>query len=223
MKALSLTILIATQVHGQGAKHDVWQPAKPFTLTQVWALGATYTDPVRGVAFRHPSVWKAETEFGYHPGALALSTPIAGFGYEEGGFPRDSVVGPYTKTNLEGFGIVYSAVPVKDSAACDAWASSAANGDDSPSANAGKHRRAVFGGRSFSTYEYVQAGMSQETSGELYATYARGICYLFETDVATASPGSLDDIDALTPAQNRGIDRHLLEIMKSVRIVPTRR
>jgi len=45
-------------------------------------------------------------------------------------------------------------------------------------------------------------------------------CYLFETDVATASPRVLDGIQALTPAQERFINAHLLDIMKSVRIAP---
>ena len=71
----------------------------------------------------------------------------------------------------------------------------------------------MFGGRSFSEHETG----SQSTSGKLYATYVRSICYLFETNVAVASP---DDIPALTPVQLRFIDTHLLNIMKSVRIVP---
>ncbi len=91
------------------------RPAKPFTLTQVWTFDATYTDQQHGVTFRYPSVWQAGTGFGYHPPALTARSdekPIAGFGYGEGGFPRDRVIGPYSATNLEGFGIVYSAIPV---------------------------------------------------------------------------------------------------------------
>jgi hypothetical protein len=44
---------------------------------------------------------------GYIPPALTQSQdePIAGFGYEEGGFPRERVIGPYSATNLEGFGV----------------------------------------------------------------------------------------------------------------------
>jgi len=62
--------------------------------------------------------------------------------------------------------------------------------------------------------------MSQSIAGRLYATYVGQTCYLFETDTAVASPGALDDIQALTPAQLRSIDMHLLGIMKSVRIEP---
>lgn len=49
---------------------------------------------------------------GYHPPALTQyePKPIAGFGYDEGGLPREDKRGPYARTTLEGFGIVYSAV-----------------------------------------------------------------------------------------------------------------
>jgi hypothetical protein len=40
--------------------------------------------------------------------------------------------------------------------------------------------------------------------------------------VALASVGALEDISALTTAQSRFIDAHLLNIMKSVQIVPNR-
>jgi hypothetical protein len=188
------------------------RPAKPFTLTQVWTFDATYTDQQHGVTFRYPSVWQAGTGFGYHPPALTARSdekPIAGFGYGEGGFPRDRVIGPYSATNLEGFGIVYSAIPVANATECETRASSLSETT--------KHRIVMFGGRSFSEHETGEGGMSQSTSGKLYATYVRPICYLFETNVALASP---DDIRALTPVQLRFIDTHLLNIMKSVRIVP---
>jgi hypothetical protein len=188
--------------------------AEPLTIAQVWKLDATYTDQQHGVTFRYPSIWKAETQFGYHPPALTMSEeePITGFGYEEGGFPRQRVVGPYSATNLEGFGIVYSAAVAVNANECEARVAAAA---ETP-----KHGTVAFGGRSFSKYETGEAGMSQTVSGSLYATYVRPVCYLFETDIATASPDVLDDIRALTPAQERSINTHLLDIMKSVRIVP---
>ena len=187
-------------------------PGKPFTLTQVWTLDGTYSDEQHGVTFRYPRIWKPMAQFGYHPPALTEETrkPIAGFGYEEGGFPRDRVVGPYSTTNLEGFGIVYSAAPAANTAECDARANSISEMPE--------RRTAVFGGRAFSERETGEAGMSQSNSGKLYATYVRPNCYLFETDVATAS---VDDISGLTPAQLRVIETHLSNIMKSVRIVPS--
>ena len=213
----SLTLLLVVQTSGQDLAQTPAQPAKPLALTQVWTLDATYTDHQHGVTFRYPSAWKATTQFGYHPPALTVSeaTPIAGFGYSAGGFPRDHIVGPYARTNLEGVGIVYSAVPAASTTECEAKAASLS---DSP-----KHWHAVFGHRPFSVYETREAGMSQSNAGELHATYVGSTCYLFETDVAVASPGALDDIQALTPAQLRYIDIHLLDIMKSVRIVPNGR
>jgi hypothetical protein len=54
----------------------------------------------------------------------------------------------------------------------------------------------------------------------LYATYAKDTCYLFETGVAATSEKALDNVPPLPPAQHRSIDQHMLNIMKSVRIVP---
>jgi hypothetical protein len=210
----SLTFLFMVQISGRGLSQTSAQPAKPLTLTQVWTLDATYTDQPHGVTFRYPSAWKSSTQFGYHPPRLTDSgaAPITGFGYSEGGFPRDRIVGPYSGTNLEGVGIVYSAVPAASTAECEARAASLSN---SP-----KHSQIVFGHRSFSVYETEGIGMSQSIAGRLYATYVGQTCYLFETDTAVASPGALDHIQALTPAQLRSIDMHLLGIMKSVRIEP---
>jgi hypothetical protein len=190
------------------------QSAKPFTLTQVWTLDATYTDPRHGVTFRYPSVWKPENQFGYIPPALtqSLNEPIAGFGYAEDGFPREGVIGPYSATNLEGFGIVYSAVATANTGECESKASSLASTPE--------HRVVRLHGRTFTVRETGGAGMSQSNSGKLYATYVRPTCYLFETDVAAASMAALEDISALTPAQEHFIDTHLFNIMKSVIIVP---
>jgi hypothetical protein len=143
------------------------------------------------------------------------ATPIAGFGYSEGGFPRERIVGPYTQTNLEGVGIVYSAVPVASAAECEAKAASLSY---SP-----KRAQVVFGRRSFSGYKTAGAGMSQSIAGMLYVTYAGSNCYLFETDVAVSSPGVLENIKTLTPAQLHFIDIHLQDIMNSVGIVGPRR
>jgi hypothetical protein len=189
-------------------------PGKPFTLMQVWTLDATYSDELHGVTFRYPSIWKSTASFGYIPPALTSETPkpITGFGYEEGGFPRERIVGPYSTTNLEGFGIVYSAAHASNTAECDARANSISDTSD--------HRTVVFGGRAFSERETGESAMSQSNSGKLYATYVHPNCYLFETDVATASA---DNVQILTPAQLRVIEAHLLDIMKSVRIVPSER
>jgi hypothetical protein len=188
--------------------------ARPFTLKQVWALDATYVDRTHGVTFRYPSIWKAETQFGYHPPALTEREgrkPTAGFGYGEGGFPRGHIVGPYSSTNLEGFGIVYSAFSSANASACETEASSLSE--------ANEHRAVTFGRRSFSEYDTGEGGMSQSNSGRLYATYARYTCYLFETDMATSS-GALDQFRSLSPEESDFINEHLLAIIKSVRIAP---
>jgi hypothetical protein len=187
---------------------------KPLSQAQVWKTDAAYTDPQHGVTFRYPSTWKAETQFGFHAPALTDSDqqPIAGFGYEE---PDNSqhpdATGPYSGTNLEGFGIVYSAASAVNANECDARA---AKVGDAP-----KHRTVMFYGRSFAEYETGEAGMSQSNDGNLYATYVQPFCYLFETDEATVSPSAMDVPKALSSAQEHFIHAHLLDIMKSVRIL----
>ena len=186
--------------------------SKPLTLQQVWLFNSTYTDQQHGVTVRYPSVWKTATQFGYHPPALSrsdLSQPIAGFAYEEGGFPRGQIVGPYASTNLEGVGFVYSVLPVTSSAECETKAASLADKFG--------HSSVTIADRSYSVYETGSAGMSQSISGQLYATYSVGACYLFETGVAVASSVT-DDMKALTPAQVHDIEMHLWNMMKTVRI-----
>lgn len=168
------------------------------------------------MTFRYPSAWKAATQFGYHPPALTesdVAKPIAGFGYEEGSFPRDHIVGPYSANNLEGFGIVYSAIPAANASACETTASSLAE------TKTPEHRPVIFNGRSFSEHHTGQAGMSQSNSGRLYAIYVRPTCYLFETDVAVSSGAlTIDSVQTLSPDQLRVIEDGLLKIMKSVHI-----
>ena len=211
--AASMALLPAAQPPAQGHGQTPPEPAKPLTLAQVWTMNGTYNDPQHGVSFRYPAVWQATTQFANHPPALTQSDaakPIAGFGYSEGGFPRKQLIGPYARTNLEGVGIVYAAVPAASAAGCKATAASVSGSPEGPPV--------TFGERSYTVYKTESAGMSQSISGNLYATYAGPNCYLFETDVAVVSPGVVDNIQALTPAQLSFIDSHLVDIIKSVQI-----
>jgi hypothetical protein len=213
--AASLALPLVVQGPGQQPARTTGQSSKPLTLAQVWMLNATYTDPQHGVTFRHPGVWQATAQSGYHASALSQSEearPIAGFAYSEGGFPRSAAVGPYTATNLESVGIVYSAVPAATVDACQTLAASVA---ETP-----QHTQVLFGSRSFAAYPTGSAGMSHSISGTLYAAHAGPTCYLFETDMAVVAPGVVDGIQALTSAQLDSIHNHLLEVMKTVQIVP---
>lgn len=188
-----------------GARDD---SHKPPTLKQLWTLDATYSDPLHGVSFHYPSAWVRDDSFGYV--SPVLQNPIAGFGYETGGFPRGDVPAPYSETNLEGFGIVYAAVPASSAVSCRKSAGSIAHSRAKP---------ILLGGRRFLVYETDDGQfMSQSTSGTLYATYANATCYLFETTVSAASLAVLDDITELTDAQSRFIDAHLLTVVKTIRI-----
>jgi hypothetical protein len=186
--------------------------AQPLTLSQVWTLDGAYNDPQNGVSFHYPRTWQPETGFAQQQPLLNQSEakPVAGFGYSEGGFPRSRVVGPYSATNLEGVGVVYSVVPAAGAAACEKKAAAVSGSSKGP--------RVDFGGRLFSVYATAEAGMSQSLTGKLYATYSGAHCYLFETDVAVVSPGVVDGVTVLTPSQQQAIDAGLAAIMQSVRI-----
>jgi hypothetical protein len=212
----SAILLLVVQSPVYSGQTESSSRRKPPTLTQIWALDATYTDPNHGVTFRYPSVWRAATQFGYHPPALkdSFAPPIAGFAYDLDGFPHDPQIGPYASTNLEGVGVLYSAIDSASAAECKKKAASLSD-------VSGQHR-VVIDGRPFSVYETGEEGMSQSISGSLYSTYANHSCYLFETDVTLASEGSLDDVQGLTTPQLSFIFAHLQNIMKSVRIVPSK-
>ncbi len=204
-----LVLLVAS-----GGQQTPGRFANPLTLARVWSLDATYTDAEHGVTFRYPSVWEADTHLAYVPPALSMPSsekPIAGFGYELDSSLREGNVAPYSRTNLEGFGIVYSVIAKGSSAECKAFAASLSETPQS--------HTAVLAGRSFWVYKTFNFGMMQSTSGKLYATYTNQMCYLFETDVAAVSVGGLENVRELTSAQSYSIDLHLLNIMKSVRIV----
>src|SRR5581483_4602615 len=148
--------------------------SKPLTLEQVWSLDSTYTDQQHGTTFRYPSVWKPAMQFGYVPPALMkLADPyenqvpqkLIGFAYMEGGFPRDRVVGPYAATNLEGFGIVYSSLPLASAAECEKKAALLASNSriDNPG-----HSSVKIAGRTFSVYQTGGEAMNQTYTGKLY-------------------------------------------------------
>ena len=212
--ALALLFLVvrAPAFSGQARSSST---SKPVTQAELWKLDATYRDPTLGVTFQYPSAWKAMTEWAYHPPALkdSFAPPIAEFAYD-GGFSNDRIIGPYSSTNLEGFGIEYSAIKSESAAKCQEMAASLA---ERPG-----HQSVVFGGRSYSVYETGEAGMNQWIYGSLYTTFAKHTCFLFETDVAEASESILDNVHGLTAAQLRFIEAHLREVMKSVRIMPSR-
>ena len=189
---------------------------KPLTLAQVWTLDATYSDPIHGVTFRYPSAWRPIREFAYHPPVLehSLAPPIAEFAHDEGGFPRDEIVGPYSSTNLEAVGILYSTIDAASASKCSKMATSLSGSLKHPST-------VSLGGRSFLVFETGKVGMSQSTFINLYATYSNHTCYLFETDVALADEDAVD-LPGLTTSQLRYIFAHLESIMKSVKIASRR-
>ena len=227
--AVSLTWVIAlASAPAQKAPSSSIRQTSPLTVKQLWTLDGKYTDPQHGVTFRYPSTWNAAVEFGYWAPSLTTYNnpePIAGFGYHTGGFPRMDNSGPYARTTLEGFGIVYTAFTVADATACESRAAIVAG------SHVLLHTR--FGGRLFSARETGTGGMSQSSSGTLYATYAHAICYLFEINETAIAEQIADDIVAeqqagdnahsiflkgVSKGQAKEITSGFQKIMESVRI-----
>ena len=225
---LFLVAFWAKSITGQAAVSTPAASPHPSFMKRLWTLNGRYVDAKHGVSFRYPSAWSAGVQFGYWPPSLTTSEngkPIAGFGYETGGFPRSDTAGPYAQTTLEGFGIVYTALPASSAATCEAHASAIATSALATPAH--------FGGRRFSARETGAGGMSQSSSGTLYSTYTNATCYLFEINETAVGEQVADDVDAeeqagenapaifltgISNAQSRTIDDGLLNIMRSVRI-----
>ncbi|AFL89408.1 hypothetical protein Terro_3186 [Terriglobus roseus DSM 18391] len=182
----------------------------PRARKEVQSGVTTYTDSRNGVSFRYPSAWKAQTQFGYVPAALAQSEQvklIAGFGYEVGGFPREQVGRPYAETNLEGFGVVYAAVRSPNRMACESISTSISG--------TSKFRTVLMGSHALTVRKTASSGMMQSNSGTLYVLYLRPNCFFFETAIAkaTASSETGRDPDA---KQTHTIEALLLKVVKSV-------
>lgn len=221
--AVVLIVPFAMQLEGQAVAKATARPKTTDMLRQFWTVHATYKDARHGVSFQYPAAWHAGTIFSYCPPILSEPTfaepnlkPVAGFGYSPPRPLRPDEAGPYSHTNLESVDIIYAAIPAKGKQDCDAKATSIVKA--SPDSDPHPLRSVVFGGRSFTVYNVGGQVMGKWISGKFYATYAGHTCYLFETDTAAVQDGLMEGVTSLTQAQYKAIDKHLLEIMKTVRI-----
>jgi hypothetical protein len=216
--AIFLAFAFARPSWGQSGQATPSAPSKRLSAAQVWTLDSIYTDHEHGVTFRYPSAWARGTDFAYHQPLLTVSNDahiVASFGYHAGNFPPDDPSRPYAGTNLEGFGMVYATAAASNEAQCQAMAAAISI---SP-----KHTSVLIGKRRFSEYETSDAGMSQSIGGNLYVTFTGSTCYFFETDSGAVAAGVVDGIKDLTDRESRSIDSHLLAIMQTVRISPSKR
>lgn len=205
-------------VLAQNAPTPPNRTAKPLTQAQLWALDKVFTDSEHGVTFRYPSVWKAGTDFAYHPPVLTNSDDakiVAAFGYDTMDPPPGGPSNPYAGTDLEGFGFTYATADASNRTQCEEMAATLADKKN--------HKTILIGRRPFSNYEVAQAGMSQSTGGDLYVTFAGATCYFFETDTGWIAPGVADDAKTLPERQSGYIQDQLFKIMNSVKISPVTR
>ena len=179
-------------------------PAKPVPMK-------AYTDRGNGVSFQYPAAWTFSTKGTFYDSPAAIvpadSDPQAVVTFNSAG-------NVYAKTNLAGLDFTYVALPKPSREACLQQAAAATQDDGTTpkpiSLNGIVFVHAVRG----------DAGMCHQVSGDVYATYRAGRCFLFEADTHTICPGVVDGTHALTPAESKALARHLDAIIRTVTINP---
>jgi hypothetical protein len=176
----------------------------------VWGAGAVpmkrYIDVANGVSFLYPAVWKSVKPDEY------LQSFIQG----TSGQPMVEVVfspqgNLYEKTVLSGLAFLYFVVPETSEAAC-------LKRGDLDGAATGAAQKVVIGGVAYTHVSVGDAATSHRLSSDVYATWRRGTCYLFEEDMRTMAPGVEEGKRDLTATEVRALQRHLDAVMQSVRL-----
>ena len=169
----------------------------------------TFSDPVNGVSFRYPSVWARETRMPSYIGPAIMQQG------ENPRLPKAIVVFRpagtyYASTNLAELNFVYDSFPASAPAACEG----AFNGNLE---EAFRRDGVRINGVPFTSVEGGGAGTCNRAEQKIYWTYRVGTCYLFEADLNQfcASP---PDRRELTKMEIQALNRHLNDIMQSIRI-----
>lgn len=172
---------------------------KPVPLTK-------YMDRGHGVGFQYPSAWKPTTDPSYFGAAFGREQmrPIASFAFS----PKGNL---YEKTVLLGLTFNYFVVPSPNLNACVEEAKAGANADAAP-------KKVRINGVSFVEVSGTDAGMCHQRSSEVDVTWRSGQCLIFERDFDTQCDGVGDGKRALTLQEGKALQRHLDQVMQSVRL-----
>ena len=198
-----------TPAMGQAAEHAGAElPASTAPETPGGAADplATYTDAKAGVRFQYPLAWKAASpDSSYFGGEVPQSffgNPRASFGF----LPTGPV---YEKTVLNSLVFSYYAMPAESRQACveqikiSGFATSTTN--------------TTVNGVPFTEISGSDAGMCHEQAAQVDVTYTGGRCLVFERDFNTECAGAGDGKRKLTDTEQKALQRHLDEVMASVR------
>jgi hypothetical protein len=177
----------------------------------MWTPTKTYVDTVHGVSFAYPSAWKrgASRRNDSMDGPSLFNSRIT----VEASFDSQST-GHYAADTLEAVYFTYAHEPEASDAACDALAATLVDTDT-------VKQSITMNGTIYARRQSGDASAGHSSDGYLYSTFARGTCFLFETDFATVAAGILpDNARDLSRHDMEDIESHLLAIMKSVQIKP---
>ena len=168
----------------------------------------TYRDPVSGVSFRYPTIWRPATGQGLAPDFVSQAGPprITQQFTSAGNF--------YAATTLEALTFSYTVKPHSTAASCAALPAKAL-GD-----SAVRTVPATYGGVSFAEATGGDSGACQHVATQLDTTLRGSQCMVFERDFNTSCPfvKSSSSPRPLTGEETGALQRHLDDVMKSVQI-----
>ena len=189
---LSLSLSLVTSAHAQSTPQTA--PSK------------TWTDPGSPVSFEYPSVWihSRQNTMPFPPAIAAAGEPLEAVVAFS---PRGNY---YAATNLTGLQFAFRKVARPAAADCPPLVSGADR----------QSRPEIIHGLQFTHIVAGDAAMSKSVDQQVYVTFLKGTCYLFEEDLGEIGVGVVDGQRALTAKEQAALHRHLAAIMDSVRIRP---
>ncbi len=167
-----------------------------------------YADGASGVSFSYPAGWLLNADDDAATAKLLITTgaqPLAVVQLE-GNFAD---AGPYKGTDFEAGAFAYTVVPLKTQPRCFELLDGMAVDEQKPIST-------VWNGLPARKLEAKYGIVGTEDSHQVFATFGRGRCYLFETAIVSKSVGG--PIRALALSRWGLIRTRFRGVMQSVRI-----
>jgi hypothetical protein len=176
-----------------------------------------YVDSANGVTFHFPANWLVNR------GGVSYLQPLILINDREPDQPfsptvkvglegRDNQNGSFSYSNFVNAMFFYRVAPELSEAQCSARANPSSN---YPAEEGWTTTSQIIGGVRFEHLSGGQAGLCNRNTEDLYATFHRGKCFLFEKNiVTTCRPATPHDIG---PAEVMQIDRTMDGVLQSVR------
>jgi hypothetical protein len=169
----------------------------------------TFHDAKYGVTFRYPTRWFSGSEVQFYLGSEILELKPDGGAKEpiaKLGFVVQQTNKTYSGTNLNGVQFVYNVIPQSTTEACRKRVQDLA---ENPIL------QTTIRGVGYNHFAGGDAGLGHQASREIYSTFQKGHCYLFEEAIHTAS---MNEVRPLDPAKLQALRNQLDAVMQSVHI-----